>query len=88
MFSYQLQAPTDNCSEVCAALDLVNEKLDFLGKTLYNNTVHLSTKSLDKRKMKDLIYYKYILTHLLSNAYYYEGISYQDIISKVKTYTV
>jgi hypothetical protein len=88
MLSYQLLPTADNCSEVCAALDLVNEKIDFLGKIHYNTTVHLATRTIDKRKMKDLIYYKYILTHLLSNAYYYDGITYQDIISKVKTYTV
>jgi len=85
MLSYQINE-CKNCESIWEAYHQINTELDKIGKTHYNKTVFVSSKILSKRKLKNLIYYKYILENLMFTPSYYTNISYKDIISKIKTY--
>ena len=84
MLSFHLTQCND-CTSLGKLLDAVEVKIGSLMRNRYWNIVYLSNRHWDKRLLKDLIYYRFILKNLAwNNTYYGSDFNFKDIIAKVK----
>jgi hypothetical protein len=73
-----------NCASVAGTMMLLNKKLSQLSDCVYNQEAYMLKCKADERLMKDLLYYKQMLSHLAYNRNFY-SVNYNQIISKIKT---
>lgn len=85
MESFLLKQCSD-CNELHNLLSSIDKKIGLLTRAKYFNKVYLTDKQVDHRALKDLIYYRRMVTQLSFDPLsYYPDYKLTDIISKVKT---
>jgi len=74
-----------SCGDIQRTIFDLDDKIAKLSTAVYNHHVYMAAKKCDTRKLKDLIYYRGILTRLAINPDFYSKYKFADILSKVKT---
>jgi hypothetical protein len=84
MESYILKICTD-CEEIEYLMLRIDAKISKLVTAIYNNRVYLTDRSVNRRLLQDLLYYRDIVEHLTYNSTYFEPeFTKTQIISQVK----
>lgn len=73
------------CGSISNTLWELDEAIGKEADKLYNSIVYMAPRPCDKRRLKDLIYYRGILLNLRMNGKAYPAYTHQQILSKVKT---
>lgn len=84
LLTYRLK-DNKGCATIADALCDIDARLVDYTTDLYNEKVFMAKMPINDRAIKDLLYYKHILTHLAMNPQYFSTINYQQVVSKVKT---
>lgn len=83
MFSFLLKSCT-NCNNLEDAICAIDAVLAGYGKSAWQNSAFMTSKSVSYIRIKQLVYYKEILTHLKWNQDFYCPYRFNDIVSRVK----
>jgi hypothetical protein len=84
LLNYQLR-PSKGCGSIQDVICDIDKAIGNYTTDLYNNKTYMAKLDVNKRAIKDLLYYKQILLTLSLNSSFYPNYPYQIVISKVKT---
>jgi len=72
------------CTTIPALLEDIECKITSMAKDLYNNTVFILNRSIDREAFMDLLNYKRILTYKYCNSDYAPNYTVSNIASRIK----